>query len=426
MSITSHSFESFKNKVRTFGLLTISNHESFVNGTGLFVCSCGETFDKSIHNIKRTPHCPKCSILKRLETQIKKKWEKILRNNKQYLLVKSYINGYFLKLDSAYVQGSIQATIKKGNFNELSILDFLLGYGMDKTSNRLHPMYHFVCYHFFLESFVTLSENYTEARNHLKVICPNGHIIYKTWDHFNDGGIGCIECSPNKTLTQSEAEAEFLKLGQTLLSLYHNTGEPVLLKCPEGHHYLRSLDNARTLNGKCSHCSRTRMYFNYDFLVEYFRENDCELLIEYNIEITTSKQKVAYRCFCGKTCTTRLDHFLNGNRCGCRMGKPGEANPRWNPNRTWEERRKSRNSPEDNVFRIAVFSRDKYTCVCCKKKGGTLNVHHLKSWRSHKNLRYEVSNGVTLCTDCHHEFHQTFGYINFTEENFRTYVETKN
>jgi len=57
-------------------------------------------------------------------------------------------------------------------------------------------------------------------------------------------------------------------------------------------------------------------------------------------------------------------------------------------------------------WRMVVFARDHYTCVRCKdKRGGNLHAHHIKKFSDFPELRYEVSNGETLCFDCHAKEH---------------------
>lgn len=53
-------------------------------------------------------------------------------------------------------------------------------------------------------------------------------------------------------------------------------------------------------------------------------------------------------------------------------------------------------------WRIKVFERDLYTCQDCKKVGGYLNADHIKSFSDFPELRLEVSNGRTLCRECHY------------------------
>ena len=52
-------------------------------------------------------------------------------------------------------------------------------------------------------------------------------------------------------------------------------------------------------------------------------------------------------------------------------------------------------------WRTSVFKRDNYTCQICGKRGEELNADHIKPWALFKDLRFELSNGRTLCETCH-------------------------
>lgn len=58
--------------------------------------------------------------------------------------------------------------------------------------------------------------------------------------------------------------------------------------------------------------------------------------------------------------------------------------------------------PVYKAWRKKVFGRDKFTCQMpgCGRKS-TLQAHHIQKWASNPTLRFEVSNGITLCKKCH-------------------------
>ena len=53
------------------------------------------------------------------------------------------------------------------------------------------------------------------------------------------------------------------------------------------------------------------------------------------------------------------------------------------------------------LWRSAVFKKDDYTCVDCGVYGCELQADHVKPWSQFPELRYETSNGETVCVPCH-------------------------
>lgn len=72
----------------------------------------------------------------------------------------------------------------------------------------------------------------------------------------------------------------------------------------------------------------------------------------------------------------------------------------------WKEPQRDRNTPEYTQWRTAVFERDKYTCRICNDIGGSLEAHHIIRWADEPGLRFDVNNGITLCTTCHKKVHK--------------------
>ena len=58
-------------------------------------------------------------------------------------------------------------------------------------------------------------------------------------------------------------------------------------------------------------------------------------------------------------------------------------------------------SSEYKTWRRQVFERDNWTCQKCGKHNGRLHPHHIKPKSRYPKLLFDVSNGVTLCKECH-------------------------
>jgi hypothetical protein len=65
---------------------------------------------------------------------------------------------------------------------------------------------------------------------------------------------------------------------------------------------------------------------------------------------------------------------------------------------------KSRHSKKYDAWRLNVFERDLFKCQSCGTDKN-LCAHHIVEWDDSKELRYELSNGLTVCRGCHLKIH---------------------
>ena len=136
------------------------------------------------------------------------------------------------------------------------------------------------------------------------------------------------------------------------------------------------------------------------------------------------------------TCDKLIDCYASQNRKYCSLNcrssssdyrykcsvsakrntnRHGELNPNWRGGKT-VGRAKLMAQQEYKDWRKAVYERDNYTCVECGVPGSgkNLNADHIKPYALYPELVHEVSNGRTLCIDCH-KATDTYGWKLFND-----------
>ena len=137
------------------------------------------------------------------------------------------------------------------------------------------------------------------------------------------------------------------------------------------------------------------------------------------------KKEVEWICKKGHIWKASINSRTN-RKTGCPICAPekmkGENNPNYNFNLTDKDRIDRRGLKEYREWRKKVYSRDKYVCqICGDNRGGIFNAHHLMSYDKYSELRFDINNGITLCEQCHKDFHNIYGRGNNTIEQFQEY-----
>lgn len=100
----------------------------------------------------------------------------------------------------------------------------------------------------------------------------------------------------------------------------------------------------------------------------------------------------------------------------------GKNHPNWKDDKIDRDLRKC---SEYYTWRNEVFKKDNYKCNCCKDSTKKLNAHHLKSFSRFPELKFDVTNGITLCKDCHISFHSIYGIRIFTSDDYYEFIKEK-
>lgn len=77
----------------------------------------------------------------------------------------------------------------------------------------------------------------------------------------------------------------------------------------------------------------------------------------------------------------------------------GEDHPNYKQDRSQIKSKRSRY--ELTTWRREIFKRDDYTCKLCGKRGVNLQADHILPYCAYPKLRFDITNGRTLCIDCH-------------------------
>lgn len=192
-------------------------------------------------------------------------------------------------------------------------------------------------------------------------------------------------------------------------------------------------------------CGCARRESNKDRKLDLLGQVFSQLTVVSQVEGSGSKWNCI--CSCGGEFVAKSSALRAGNNrsCGCLWVEAC----RINVEQIAKSRRLAQGFPED--FQISSFNkiergktkplvskvlkRDSFCCAWCssERTDKVIDVHHLVPWAVSKELRFETSNLVSLCKDCHLKVHQgkhtgpvsevmtilLQGFVNYQEENLR-------
>ena len=84
-----------------------------------------------------------------------------------------------------------------------------------------------------------------------------------------------------------------------------------------------------------------------------------------------------------------------------------------------------RKSIEYILWRKSIFERYNFTCQKCNQSGGRLVAHHIFNFADYPEQRLNINNGITLCQQCHDDFHKIYGKHNNTKEQLTEFLKNE-
>lgn len=287
------------------------------------------------------------------------------------------------------------------------------------------------------------TENYNSTPINFK--CPTcGDIFTRTYKGAIKGRYkGCLDCNKKnykrgRALSLDELRKRVAEKGLTLISDYYkNPQTKIKVMCSCGEIFETTYDSIRVNNNQygvmlCEECnkerSRNRHKAPYEEIKKYFEDNGCVLLSKKE-EYLNNNSKLRYIAKCGHEHITQFQPFKRSKYKVCKECRiklnSGENTYNWKGGVYDSEKETFRKTYEFKKWRSDVYKRDNYTCQCCGAKRGKLNAHHLDGYNWYTEGRTDINNGITLCEDCHMNFHNTYGYGNNTKEQFEEYMNNK-
>lgn len=199
--------------------------------------------------------------------------------------------------------------------------------------------------------------------------------------------------------------------GQPILPKRHHryTGTP---RCLPGH--ANNWGDTRRETRTCRGCGKQWETTRGNHKATNYCSRDCYLAHHYTGKVTFTcghcgKQWDARpkppRRFCSETC--RVASLAASPRRGedhGMFGRRGPLSPGWKGG-VAKSNRTCRSATPARRWRRAVTARDNHQCRRCGTTVGRMHAHHVLAWRDYPALRFDLSNGITLCIRCHRAVH---------------------
>jgi very-short-patch-repair endonuclease/predicted SPOUT superfamily RNA methylase MTH1 len=235
--------------------------------------------------------------------------------NKKYTFNEVY--NYFIEqkcelLSQEYINIDTKMKYKCycGNESQISFNSFKRGHRCSKCYGNEKLTFKYVKNYFIEQECELLETEYKSNNTKMKYRCDCGNESNITFNNFQNGH-RCIKCSGKEKLTYEYVKNYFTEQDCELLETeYKNANTKIKYKCKNGH--ITDIIFSSFKNGnRCAECNGNKKY-TFNEVYNYFIEQKCELLSQEYINIDT---KMKYKCYCGNESQISFNSFKNGCRC---------------------------------------------------------------------------------------------------------------
>lgn len=166
-------------------------------------------------------------------------------------------------------------------------------------------------------NYKLISSEYVNSKTKIEVECEKGHSYPVLFSKFQSGR-RCPKCSNRVKITKADVISDVSSENYLLISDFINSNIPVLLQCPNGHHWKVSYQKYKQ-GRRCSSCTKRtdtnkkgHTVWNTKLVKEELEIYKYEM-IDKNYDGSRTKFKV--KCPLGHKIEIYWCHFLRGVRC---------------------------------------------------------------------------------------------------------------
>jgi very-short-patch-repair endonuclease/peptidyl-tRNA hydrolase len=211
-----------------------------------------------------------------------------------------------------------------GNESEITFGHFKRGRRCMKCSGSEKHTFDYVYDCFKKQDCELLEKVYKNNNTKMEYRCNCGNESEITFGHFKTGR-RCMKCSGKEKHTFDYVYECFKKQDCELLEkVYKNANTKMEYICNCGNDSEITFGNFKK-GVRCSKCSGNEKH-TFDYVYDYFKEQDCELLEKV---YKNNNTKMKYRCNCGNDSEITFGNFKTGVRCNMCKNKTEKILYEW-------------------------------------------------------------------------------------------------